>query len=94
MGAANIAQALTYDMSMFIEVKGGTDFRRAYVYRVVNSDPEVWRIRAEKFPEHGAAGSHGWYGGKVLWDHDQAVRENAEAIAKAWVADGALPHFP
>jgi hypothetical protein len=88
---ARVAQTLTYGTSLFIEMKGGAHFRRAHVYRVANSEPEVWRIRAEKFPEHCNAGT-GWFGGRVLWGHDQAVREDAEAIAKVWVADGVLPY--
>jgi hypothetical protein len=91
--SARVHQTLGYDDSVFIQEGAGTEFRRAVVYRVrhiPDSKPAVWRIRVEKFPEHVNAGLHGWFGGRVLWDHDQAVRENAETIALAWVADGIL----
>jgi hypothetical protein len=86
-----VSQTLGYSESAFIQNGRGITCRRAVAYRVAGSDPEVWRIRAEKFPEHVNAGS-GWFGGRVLWEHDQASREDAEAIALTWVADGILPH--
>lgn len=88
----DVAQSRSYDQSVFTQTKRSPDFRRAVVYLVVNSDPKVWRVRAEKSQEHINAGSHGWFGGRVLWGHDHATREDAETIALAWVADGVLPH--
>lgn len=94
MGFSNspdVTQTLSYNESVFIRAERSPT-RRAVVYRVARSSPEVWRIRVEKFPEHVNAGQHGWFGGRVLWGHDRTVREDAEAIALAWVADGILPH--
>lgn len=88
-----VHQTLGYDESVFVEDGHGADFRRAVVYRVrytPEGEPAVWRVRAEKFPEHVNAGPHGWFGGRVLWDRDRAVREDAEAVALAWVVDGIL----
>ena len=49
-----------------------------------------YMVRAEKYPEHWGGGT-GWYGGRVLWGHDQATKEEALDIARRWVDDGVLP---
>ena len=89
MQALNITRA-DHDTT-FTEAVPSASFRRAYAYRVVDSNPEVWRIRIEQFPEHVEPGFHGWYGGRVLWGSDQSSREGAEAIARTWAEDGVLP---
>jgi len=62
--------------------------RSALVYHVVKTDPPVYRTRVHKHPDDGEPG---WLGGKVLWGHDKADREEAMAIARAWVEKGELP---
>lgn len=92
--SAPVHSTFGYDDSAFVEAGFGATFRRAVVYRVrytPEGEPAVWRIRAERFPEHVNAGPHGWFGGRVLWGHDQEAREAAEAIAWVWVAEGILP---
>lgn len=63
--------------------------RGAEVYLCVGT-PRTWRIRVEKYPEHTEAGT-GWFGGRVLWGHDQESKKAALEIAQAWVNKGALP---
>lgn len=64
--------------------------RGAMVYLTCNTEPRVWRIRAEKFPENTRAGS-GWFGGNVLWGHDKPTRSEAIGLAMEWVLFGRLP---
>lgn len=65
--------------------------RGALIYPVAGSAGKLWRIRAEKYPDHGTEGSHRWFGGRVLWGHDKGTREAAMAVARAWVQDAVLP---
>lgn len=85
-----VSERLSYHNSVFIQKVQSATFRRGVAYRVAGSDPEFWRIRIELFPQHVEGGGD-WLGGKVLWGHDQARREDAEAIARAWAADGVRP---
>ena len=61
--------------------------RGAEVYLCAGTS-STWRIRAEMYPDDKEPG---WFGGKVLWGHDQDTLEKAEAIARRWTEDGVLP---
>lgn len=76
-------------MSRHLSNKAHT--RGGVVYWAVNTHPEVWRIRLEKYPDHGSEGSHGWFGGKVLWGHDKDNEPDALEVLRAWVDRGELP---
>ncbi|MEV1331148.1 hypothetical protein AB0J20_16400 [Micromonospora costi] len=52
----------------------------------------TYRIRVEKYPEHwDHMGDASWWGGRVLWGHDQPTMTAAVEVANRWVIDGALP---
>jgi hypothetical protein len=63
--------------------------RRAEVYLVAGTD-STWRIRAELYPGHSEPAS-GWFGGRVLWGHDQPTEAAAREIARRWTQEGVLP---
>jgi hypothetical protein len=67
----------------------GRGERRAEIYEVVGS-PCTFRIRAERYPGHAEPAS-GWFGGRVLWGHDQDSRAKALEIAREWIDNGTLP---
>jgi hypothetical protein len=63
--------------------------RRAVVYEVV-SQPGTFHVRAELYPEHTEPSSR-WFGGRVLWGHDQPTEALAQKLAGRWVKEGLLP---
>ena len=64
--------------------------RGAVIYEVANV-PGVYRIRLHRYPDNGPGVPYGWFGGKVLWGHDQDSEEAAIVIAKRWTDEGILP---
>jgi hypothetical protein len=63
--------------------------RRAHVYEVAGQ-PGTFRVRAENPTLHSEPTSM-WWGGIVLWGHDQPTLEDAIALAAEWVEEGKLP---
>jgi hypothetical protein len=65
-------------------------FRRAAEIFQVATGPTAgwWRVR---FRRYFVDGNTDWVGGKILWGHDQADREDALIIAYAWIRDGVMP---
>lgn len=76
-------------MTTDVKLRSADGRRGALVYLAAGTT-STWRIRAEKYPEHGDGGL--WFGGRVLWGHDQTSQAAAVEIANRWVEDGELPH--
>jgi hypothetical protein len=50
----------------------------------------TWRIRVQQYPDN----EPGWFGGKILWGHDQDSQDKAYVIAAQWTERGILPEPP
>lgn len=75
-------------MTSDVTLRSPDGLRGAYVYLCAGTTA-MWLVRAEKYPEHHEGGL--WFGGRVLWGHEQETRDAAGAVAERWVDDGVLP---